>query len=218
MAEYQRNFLKIEIPIWNLKLAMTDTLTNLSALFSRAIFKLRYGLFDLIGNLRAIYWRMLGMAIGKNTKVPKLFVTWPHQVLIGNNCQLEHHIYFHYDGIYKSGPSIKIGDNCFIGSSCEFNVRSAVLIGNNCLIASGCRFIDHDHNISGTGAFPQMDGVEAEIVVQNNVWIGAIVIVLKGVTINEGAVIAAGAVVTKSVPMNEIWAGVPAKKVGQRVY
>jgi acetyltransferase-like isoleucine patch superfamily enzyme len=92
-----------------------------------------------------------------------------------------------------------------------------VLIGNNCLIASGCKFIDHDHNISGTGAFPKIAGAEKQIIIQNHVWIGANVIVLKGVTIGEGAVLAAGAVVTKTIPANEIWAGVPAKKVGQRL-
>jgi acetyltransferase-like isoleucine patch superfamily enzyme len=183
----------------------------------RVIFKLRYFLFNLSGTLRATYWRLLGMKIGRNTKLSKIFVTWPHQVLIGQNCILEHHLYFHFDGIYQPGPAIKIGNHTFIGSGCEFNVRRAVLIGNNCLIASGCKFIDHDHNISGTGAFPKIAGAEKQIIIQNHVWIGANVIVLKGVTIGEGAVLAAGAVVTKTIPANEIWAGVPAKKVGQRL-
>jgi acetyltransferase-like isoleucine patch superfamily enzyme len=191
-----------------------DTFISLSTLKPRAIFKLRYGIN--LGVLRTIYWRLLGMSIGRKTRIPKIFVTWPHQVSIGNNCLLEHHIYFHFDGIYRPGPSIIIGDHAFIGSGCEFNVRCAVRIGNNCLIASGCKFIDHDHNISGTGAFPQIDGAEGDIIIQDNVWLGANVIVLKGITISEGAVVAAGAIVTKSIPSNEIWAGVPAKKVGQR--
>ncbi len=185
------------------------------SLIPRTIFKLRYRLINP-GRIRAIYWRLLGMSIGVGSPLPKIFVTWPHQVVIGDNCILEHHIYFKFDGIYKSGSSIKIGDRTFIGSGCEFNVRRAVLIGNNCLIASGCRFIDHDHNISGTGAFPPIDGVEEEINIKNHVWIGANVIILKGVTIGEGAVVAAGAVVTKSIPSNEIWAGVPAKKINYR--
>ena len=195
---------------------MADTFFNLFTLLPRVIFKLRHRVFDR-GALRTIYCRLLGMKIGRKTRMPKIFVTWPHQVSIGQNCRLEHHLYFHFDGVYQPGPSIKIGDDTFIGSDCEFNIRRSVLIGNNCLIASGCKFIDHDHNISGTGAFPQTDGLEEEIILQNHVWLGANVSVLKGVTIGEGAVVAAGAVVTKSIPANEIWAGIPAKKVGQRV-
>lgn len=53
-------------------------------------------------------------------------------------------------------------------------------------------------------------------VVGNGVWIGANVVVLRGVQIGDGAVIAAGAVVTKDVARNEIWGGVPARKIGCR--
>ena len=196
---------------------MADIFFNLPTLMPRLIFRLRYFLFYLLGTLRAIYWRLLGMQIGNKTSVPKIFVTWPHQVTIGHNCQIEHLVYFHFDGIFQSGPSIKIGDHAFIGFGCEFNIRRTITIGNHCLIASGCKFIDHDHNISGKGLFPQIDGAEEEIFIQNHVWLGANVIVLKGVNIGEGAVVAAGAVVTKSIPANEIWAGIPAKKVSQRV-
>ncbi|MFA5983156.1 MAG: acyltransferase [Methylococcaceae bacterium] len=157
------------------------------------------------------------MKIGNKTSIPKIWVTWPHQVTIGHDCKLEHGIYFHYDGIYQAGSSIKMGNHCYIGNNCEFNIRAAISIGDHCLIASGCKFIDHDHNISGTGALANGDGIQMEIEIKNNAWLGANAIVLKGVTIGEGAVIAAGAVVTKSVPDNEIWAGVPAKKVGQRI-
>ena len=48
-----------------------------------------------------------------------MFTTWPHQVSIGNNCVLEHSIYFKYDGIWQPTVSIKIEDNVFIGSNCE---------------------------------------------------------------------------------------------------
>jgi acetyltransferase-like isoleucine patch superfamily enzyme len=50
----------------------------------------------------------------------------------------------------------------------------------------------------------------------SDVWLGCNVVVLKGVEIGDGAIIAAGAVVTKSILPNEIWAGVPARKIGQR--
>jgi acetyltransferase-like isoleucine patch superfamily enzyme len=156
------------------------------------------------------------MYIGKNTYLPKCFVTWPHKVSIGDNCHLEHHIYFKHDGIYSSGHSICIGNNVFIGAGCEFNIKEKITIGDNCLIASGCRFIDHDHGIEKNELMRVQNGVEKGINIGENVWIGANVVILKGVRIGNGAVIAAGAVCTKSVLPYEIWGGVPAKNINER--
>ena len=57
---------------------------------------------------------------------------------------------------------------------------------------------------------------EQPLIIGNDVWIGSNVCIMRGVTIGNGAVIGAGAVVTHNVPPYEIWAGVPAKKIGQR--
>jgi acetyltransferase-like isoleucine patch superfamily enzyme len=156
------------------------------------------------------------MKIGKNTFLKKCFVTWPHKVSIGKNCRLEHHVYFHYDGIWSAGHSIIIGDNVFIGSGCEFNIKEKITVGNNSLIASGCRFIDHDHGTKKNELIGIQKGIEKEIVIGCDVWIGANAIILKGVEIGDGAVVAAGAVVTKSIPPYEIWGGFPANKIGKR--
>jgi acetyltransferase-like isoleucine patch superfamily enzyme len=156
------------------------------------------------------------MSIASGTRIPKIHVTWPHQVSLGRRCRIERGVYFHFDGIYKPGPSIIIGDQCFLGAGCEFNIQERLVVGDKCLLAAGARFVDHDHNISGTGAFPPMDGPQAPIILHNHVWIGANAVILKGVEIGEGAVVAAGAVVTKKIPPNEIWGGVPAKKIGLR--
>ena len=160
--------------------------------------------------------RMLGMEIGRNTTLPAVKITWPHQVAIGSNCIMEDGIYFKFDGIRKPGPSIRIGDNVFIGTGCEFNIRRLITIGNDSLIASGCRFIDHDHGVAAGELMRKQHGLEKEITIGRDVWLGCNVVVLKGVTIGDGAVIAAGAVLTKSVLPNEIWGGVPAKKIGER--
>ncbi|WP_197062230.1 acyltransferase [Flavobacterium rivuli] len=156
------------------------------------------------------------MQIGKKTYVPKCSITWPHQVSLGDDCRLEHDIYFHYDGIWKEGPSIIIGNNVFVGFGCEFNITKKITIGDDCLIASGSKFVDHNHGTSLTELIRIQKSPEKEIVIGNNVWIGANVVVLKGVTIFDGAIIAAGAVLNKNVPANEIWGGIPAKKIGDR--
>ena len=158
------------------------------------------------------------MEIGTGTLLPKVRVTWPHQVSLGADCTLEHDIYFKYDGIWAPGPSIMIGDRVFLGFGCEFNVRRRLEIGDDCLIASGCKFVDHDHGTANrdTAMREQTDGAEAEIILEQDVWLGANVVVLKGVRIGRGAIVAAGAVLTKEIPPHEIWGGVPARKLGER--
>jgi acetyltransferase-like isoleucine patch superfamily enzyme len=100
---------------------------------------------------------------------------------------------------------------------CEFNIRLRISVGRSTLIASGCKFIDHDHGFS-TRSTPMaiQTGAEAAIVIEQDVWIGANAVVLKGVKIGQGAIIAAGSVVTKSVGPFEVWGGTPAKKLKDR--
>lgn len=166
--------------------------------------------------LHRMWWQIQGAQFGARTRVPPLAMTWPHQVAVGANCILESDIFFKFDGIWQPGPSIVIGDRTFLGRGCEFNIRTRIDIGCDCLIASGCKFIDHDHGFALGKPMNIQLGEEAAIVIEEDVWIGVNVVVLKGVTIEGGAIVAAGAIVTKNVGANEIWAGVPARKIGQR--
>jgi acetyltransferase-like isoleucine patch superfamily enzyme len=110
-----------------------------------------------------------------------------------------------------------IGSRTFIGHRCEFIIQSSIHIGDDCLFASGCRFTDINHQISDlTRPINVQPCVGTPIHIENNVWMGVNVIVLSGVTIGTGSVVGAGSVVTKSIPANEIWVGVPAKKIGER--
>jgi acetyltransferase-like isoleucine patch superfamily enzyme len=184
----------------------------------RAGFRLRANASRMAAQLRTAWWRWQGMQIGPGTLLPRCRVTWPHQVSLGANCTLEHDIYFKYDGIWAPGPSIILRDRVFVGFGCEFNGRRRIEIGSDSLIASGCKFIDHDHG-TARGDVPmraQTGGAEAEIVLEEDVWLGVNVVVLKGVRIGRGAIVAAGAIVTANVPSHEIWGGVPARKIGAR--
>ncbi len=191
----------------------------MTSVFPRAVFRLRasanrYGL----AFLRSVVWRALGMKLGPGTVLGKMFVTWPHQVSLGARCVLEQGSYFKFDGTYQPGPTLVFGDQVFIGAGCEFNIRAGISVGSNTLIASGCKFIDHDHGFASR-ELPmgcQSDGAEARIDIAQDVWIGANVVVLKGVSIAQGAIIAAGSVLTRSVGPHEIWGGVPAKKLRDR--
>ena len=182
---------------------------------SLLILRIRY-LNKWISIVRNFRYEASGMKIGKGTFLPKVYITWPHQVSIGKNCIFEHLVYFKFDGVWCDGPSIILKDNVFIGSCCEFNIKKKIIIGHNTLIGSGTRLIDHDHGIDLGELIGKQLCLEKEIIIGEDVWVGCNVVILKGVHIGDGAVIAAGAVVTKSIPPLEIWGGVPAKKISNR--
>lgn len=156
------------------------------------------------------------MGVGPATTLGKIYAVWPHRVKIGSHCTVESNVRFKVDGIWHPSIAISIGDHVFIGHSTEFNATVSVTIGDNCLIASGCRFIDHDHGMDLRIVMANQPSLNASIQLEQNVWLGVNVIVLRGVSIGTGAVVGAGAVVTNSIPKNEIWAGVPARKIGCR--
>lgn len=185
---------------------------------AKLLFRLRQHYFVLIASrLRVWYWRMLGMKIGPGTKLCSLRVTWPHRVSLGSRCSLEHSIYLNCAGPYVDTLGVVIGDECFVGSACEFNIKSRITIGPSCLIASGTRFIDHNHGTVPGSPMKLQSEDAAEISIGADVWIGANAVILKGVTIGDGAIIAAGAVVTKSVAPMAIHAGVPARFIRSRL-
>ena len=165
---------------------------------------------------RKCWYTFLGMKIGKGTMLPLLDVNWPHQIRLGDNCVLEQGINFKFDGIWKEGPSIIIEDGVFIGNNCEFNISEGIKIGKNAMIASGCKFIDHDHGTALSESMNVQRPVIGSIVLEDGVWLGVNCVVLKGVTIETGAVIAAGSVVVKNVGAYEIFGGVPAKLLKKR--
>ena len=186
-------------------------------LFHKLVYALRNKVLKgASSSFRKVWLQISGMQIGNDTRIDLIFCTWPHQVKLGTSCRLEEGIFFKFDGIWKPGPSIIIGNAVFIGQNVEFNIRLKISVGNDCLIASGCKFIDHDHGVKQGELMRKQHGPEQAIEIGNNVWLGFNVIVLKGVTIGDGAIVAAGAVVTKSILPNEIWAGLPAKKIGER--
>lgn len=108
------------------------------------------------------------------------------------------------------GKNITVGKNVFINSGCRFQDQGGIFIGDGTLIGHNVVLATLNHGIAPE---ERHDLFPAPIRIGKNVWIGANVTVLPGVTIGDNAVIAAGAVVTKNVPANVVVAGVPAKVI-----
>lgn len=183
---------------------------------AKALFRAKERVGAVVGYCRRVLLNFQGAQIGKTWLRHPLHVTWPHRVLIGDDCQFERGVWLKVDGIYEEDLAIVIGDRVFCGQGVEFNVKELVTVGDDCLIASGCRFIDHDHGMALATPMREQAGPVAPILLGRAVWLGVGVQVLKGVHIGDGAVVAAGGVVTRSIPANEIWGGVPARKMGDR--
>ncbi len=111
---------------------------------------------------------------------------------------------FHTD----CGKNITVGKNVFINACCCFQDQGGITIGDGCLIGHGVVLATINH---GFPSEHRKDNYPTAIHVGQNVWIGSSATTLPGVTVGDGAIIAAGAVVTKDVPANVIVGGVPAK-------
>jgi acetyltransferase-like isoleucine patch superfamily enzyme len=108
------------------------------------------------------------------------------------------------------GKNISIGKNVFINSGCRFQDQGGITIGDGVLIGHNVVLATLNHDID-PGKRSTIH--PAPIVIGKNVWIGANATVVPGVTIGDGSVIAAGAVVTRDVPENTIVGGVPASVI-----
>lgn len=183
----------------------------------KVLFHVRRHIIPLAcSRMLTVWWRLLGMHIGSNVRLYPIRVTWPHRVTLGDSCSLEHSIYFNIAGGYRDRGGVTLGNGTFVGSGCEFNITSSITVGANCLIASGCRFIDHNHGTATNTTMKNQVEEEDPILIGSNVWIGANSVVLKGVCIGDGAIVAAGSVVTKSLDAMSVYAGVPARLMRRR--
>ena len=118
-----------------------------------------------------------------------------------------------FPGVYlKNVQNLEIGTNVSIHEMTYINAHGGIKIGNDVAISHGVSMLSYDHDIySDCTSFKDANPIVGRIEINNNVWIGAGVRILKDVTIEKDCVIAAGAVVTRSIKENSIAAGIPAK-------
>lgn len=112
--------------------------------------------------------------------------------------------------------SVELGDNSGLGINCRISGKT--LIGNNVMMGPNVCIFTTNHAFDRTDIPMNEQGmsVQRPVVIEDDVWIGANVIILPGVTISKGSIVGAGAVVTKNVPEYAIVGGNPATVIKYR--
>jgi acetyltransferase-like isoleucine patch superfamily enzyme len=148
------------------------------------------------------------------------------EIRIGNFCHIRGELF-----LFGHGGSIEMGDHCYLGVNSRVWSAKKIRIGNRVLISHNCNIFDSDTHplepkarhrqyldIITTGHPREIDLQEEEVVIEDDVLIGANATVLKGVTLGRGAVVGTGSVVTRSVPPFTLVAGNPARVVRELPY
>ena len=141
--------------------------------------------------------------------------TWYHRVLgwrIEPKVTILMGQYIQMAGVRSSGMKVAIGRGTVINHNCLLYTTGGLIIGEHVSISSGVWLVTGTHDMND----PLFPANYKPIVIGHHAWIGMRATILAGVTIGEGAVVMAGAVVTRDVPPYAVVGGVPAKFVTQR--
>jgi len=149
--------------------------------------KMAYNIGRLHGlRLRLYLYREMGMKVGKNCVIRR--------------------------GIYLTSPNeLEVGDGSFLGRASLY-CTGGVKIGKNVNVSDGVVIITAKHDVNS----PKFEALYEPVRLEDWSWIATNAIILGGVTVGEGAVVAAGAVVTKDVPPYSVVGGNPAQVIGER--
>ncbi len=129
----------------------------------------------------------------------------------GSGIHLGCYVWFYSPGQVRRGGLV-IGEHSRVNRDCTLDVRGGLRIGDNVSISPEVMILTAQHPVDD----PAFRVATAAIVLEDHVFVGSRAIVMPGVTLGRGSVVAAGAIVTRDVPPLAIAAGVPARVVGQR--
>jgi acetyltransferase-like isoleucine patch superfamily enzyme len=158
--------------------------------YTLALVPYRWTLFPQV---RAVYLRLLGARIGRGAII--------HDV--------------HFFNAYRTGfRGLEIGQSCFIGDECLLDLADRILMADHATLAERVTILTHtnvgyhDHPLQ-----PYLPAMSAPVRLERGCFVGVNATILPGVTVGEGSIVAAGAVVTEDVPAWHVVGGVPARVV-----
>jgi acetyltransferase-like isoleucine patch superfamily enzyme len=188
--------------------------------------------------LRKVFFKPLLGALGTGSTIGRnVTIRHPHKIFIGRNVVIDDNVVLDAkggeesgiridDGVVLSrgtvlsckGGSISIGRKTNFAIRCIVHAGAPVTVGESCLLAAGCYLVGVGNHVFDRTDIPMMaqPTVSKGLSLADDVWLGAKVVVLDGVTIEEGCVVGACSVVTQSLPPRSIAVGSPARITRQR--
>ena len=142
-------------------------------------------------SVRRSFYRLLGAAIGS-------------------------HAVIHYGSEIRCPKRLEIGKGSIVGDNAILDARCGLVIGRHVNISSNVSIYTLQHDYRDRKFHCNVEQRRMKVEIGDRVWLGANVIVLPGVTIGEGAVCCAGAVIAKDVPPFSVMAGIPAQQIRER--
>lgn len=160
--------------------------------------------------IKTVFWELICFKLGIMGHVPShIFRRFCYRlcgVKIGKGSTI------HMNAVFYYPPNISIGQDSIVGERAVLDGRDKLSIGNHVDIASEVMIYNAQHDVNDES----FQAITAPVVIEDYVFIGPRAIILPGVTVKKGAVVAAGAVVTKDVEEYKIVGGVPAREISER--
>ncbi len=155
------------------------------------------------------------LTIGNNVEINALSKSG---VFIGDNVSILKNTIIECTGVIRElGEGLRIGNRVGIAQNCFIQVRGQVEIGNDVIFGPGVSIFSENHLFEDKNIPIMQQGASRKgVTIEDDVWLGTRAIILDGVTIGKGSIVAAGSVVNKDVAPYSIVAGVPAKLIKMR--
>lgn len=141
------------------------------------------------------------------------------KIILGNRVTIGKYAIIRPGNLYggEPGEGLVVGDHSNIGPYCYIGCSGHISIGNNVMISPRVSIYAENHIFDQIDTTIKSQGVKKEkVVIEDDCWIASNSILLAGVTIGKGSVVAAGSVVTQDVPPYSVVAGVPARVIKNR--
>lgn len=164
----------------------------------------------LIRRIKTVFWELICFKLGIVGHIPSHYFRRFYYRLCG--VKIGKGSAIHMNTVFYYPPNISIGNDTIIGERVVLDGRAPLKIGSHVDIASEVMIYNSEHDVDDQ----QFMATKAVVTVEDYVFIGPRAIILPGVTVKRGAVVGAGAVVTKDVDEFTIVGGVPAKFIGER--
>ena len=177
-------------------------------LLEKIFFQWRYGISS---RMRVWGYRRLGMQIGAHTRMERIRVRRPNQIMVGSHNAFTQGVWlWPLDRIFD-GIRIRIGDYNYFNRDVILDACGAIEIGSHNMFGPGVYITDSDHTQAPSKWVRENPMREGQVVIGDGCWVGARAVILKDVRLGNRCVVGAGAVVTRDVPPGCVVAGVPAR-------